>query len=176
MPGSLAAFGLVHHKEADDQFFSNVTFTDPTMLHSSSTVFDGVPVGAATLLSSGSYTPELSLTNFSAEDQQVQIHYSQTSAGAATIKDLASFKLAANTTRKMIFENLQGDSQPARLICSYFHRLSGRCSGQASFPKRFRKLACGTTREGCAGYEQRWKQSMIDRKWRGIHVAFLQSR
>ena len=111
MPGSFAAFGLVRHKKVTNQFFSNVTFTDPMVLHSSSTVFDGVPVGAATLLSSGSYTPELSLTNFSAEDQQVQIHYSQTSAGTPTTKDLASFKLAANTTRKMTFENLQGDPQ-----------------------------------------------------------------
>jgi hypothetical protein len=111
MPGSLAAFGLVRHKNHANQFYSNVTFTDPLMLHSSSTIFAGVPVGAAALLSPGNYTPELSLTNFSAKDQHVQVQYAQTSAGTPTTKELASFTLTAHTSRKMTFENLQSDPQ-----------------------------------------------------------------
>src|SRR5579859_4962723 len=111
MPGSLAAFGLVRHKKDAKEFFSNVTFTDPMMLHSPSTIFDGVPVGAANLLAAGQYTPELSLTNFSAKDTQVQVQYARTSAGTPTTTTLASLTLPANSSKKLSFDNLQGDPQ-----------------------------------------------------------------
>ena len=111
MAGSFAAFGLVRHEEGDNQFFSNITFTDPKMLRSPTTIFAGVPVGPASLLSEGNYVPELSLANFSTEDLQVHVQYSQTAGTAPSSKELVALTIAAGASKKFTFDNLQGDPQ-----------------------------------------------------------------
>jgi hypothetical protein len=111
MPGSIAAFGLQPHKKGHHNFFSNVTFTDPKMLMSPATVFDGVPVGPANLLSAGNYVPELSLTNFSTKALKVAVQYSQTSGATPAIEQLAAFSLPAGSTKKVTFDDIQGDPQ-----------------------------------------------------------------
>jgi hypothetical protein len=111
MPGSIAAFGLQPHKKGDHHFFSNVTFTDPKMLMSPATVFDGVPVGPASLLSSGNYVPELSLTNFSAKALQINVQYAQTSGTTPATRQLAAFSIPAESSLKVTFDDIQGDPQ-----------------------------------------------------------------
>src|SRR5579864_40943 len=106
MPGSIAAFGLQLHKRGQKRLFSNVTFTDPAMLMSPATVFDGVPVGTARMLAAGNYVPELSVTNFSAKDLHVQVQYSQTSIPT---KQLPTLTIAAGSSKKVTFDDLQGD-------------------------------------------------------------------
>jgi hypothetical protein len=111
MAGSFAAFGLVRHEEGNNQFLSNITFTDPKMLRSPTTIFAGVPVGPASLLSEGNYVPELSLANFSTKELQVHVQYSQTAGTAPTSKELAALTIAAGASKKITFDNLQGDPQ-----------------------------------------------------------------
>lgn len=112
MPGTLAAFGLRRHKNNDkESSFSAVTFTDPKMLNSSTTIFAGVPVGPASLLQEGKYVPELSLANFSAKDLKIHAQYTQTSGAAPTTNEIAALTLPAGTSRSLKFDSLQGDSQ-----------------------------------------------------------------
>ena len=49
MPGSFAAFGLSAQQKRHTRYFSSMTFSDPQMASSSSTVFAGVPVGGVSL-------------------------------------------------------------------------------------------------------------------------------
>ncbi len=109
MPGTIAAFGLQSHKAADNHFYTNVTFVDPMMLVSPGTVFDGVPVGRASLLSPGNYVPELSLTNFSAKNLQVTMQYAQSSGTTPETKQLASINIPAGSSKRVTFGDLQGD-------------------------------------------------------------------
>lgn len=111
MAGSIAAFGLQSHKKGDNHFFSNVTFIDPKMLMSPATVFDGVPVGPSNLLSAGNYVPELFLTNFSAKALQVNVQYAQSSGTTPATKQLAAFSIPASSSKKVTFDDLQGDPQ-----------------------------------------------------------------
>jgi hypothetical protein len=111
MPGSIAAFGLQSHRKGDHRFFTNVTFTDPKMLMSPSTVFDGVPVGHVSSLSEGRYIPELSLTNFSTNDIEVQVQYSQTTGESPSTYQLASLTIPAGSGKKLTFDALPGDPQ-----------------------------------------------------------------
>ncbi len=111
MPGSIAAFGLQSHRKGDHRFFTNLTFTDPKMLASPSTIFDGVPVGQASLLPEGRYIPELSLTNFSVKDIEVQVQYAQTSGESPTTNQLASLTVPASSGKKLTFDTLQGDPE-----------------------------------------------------------------
>ena len=111
MAGSIAAFGLQSHKRGDNHFLSNITFTDPKMLVSPATVFDGVPVGPANLLLLGNYVPELSLTNFSAKTLQVNVQYAQSSGAKPATKQLATLSIPASSSKKVTFDDLQGDPQ-----------------------------------------------------------------
>jgi hypothetical protein len=91
MPGSFAAFGLAHHWKDGDNYFSAVTFSDPKMLPSSTSVFTGVPVGRSYLLPEGSYAPRLCLVNFSTKAVHVNVKYaptSETSESSANVQDL----------------------------------------------------------------------------------------
>jgi hypothetical protein len=135
MAGTLAAFGLQSQRIGDHHFFSNITFTDPMMLMSSSTVFDGVPVGPPNLLLSGDYVPEISLANFSAKNLQVAVQYAQSSATTPETKQVASLTVPANSSKKIALKDLQGDPQlqDSFLLTSSWR--SRRRSRQARFEK-----------------------------------------
>jgi hypothetical protein len=111
MPGTLAAFGLQRQTIGGRHLLSNITFVDPMMLMSPSTVFDGVPVASSSLLRSGSYVPEISLTNFSAQKVQVAIQYAQSSGATAETNQVASFSIQAGSSKKITLRDLQGDPQ-----------------------------------------------------------------
>jgi hypothetical protein len=111
MPGTLAAFGLRRHKDGNNESFSAVAFTDPKMLNSSTTIFAGVPVGAADLLQPGNYVPELSLANFSGKALKVHVQYAETSGAAPTTKEIAALTVPAGTSKSVTFDNLQSDAQ-----------------------------------------------------------------
>ena len=75
MPGSFAAFALAPHRVNGGHFFSSVLFTDPMMANSPNSVFTGIPVGPATPLPDGNYTPRISMTNFSAAEVHAHIDF-----------------------------------------------------------------------------------------------------
>jgi hypothetical protein len=109
MPGSFAAFALAHHKDNDDRFFSSVLFNDPKTLNSPNTVFTGVPVGAATLLPTGNYVPQLTLTNFSTKDVHVHTTFARTSEDTPSAQEVGSITVPALSTRELVLRGLEGD-------------------------------------------------------------------
>lgn len=110
MPGSFAAFGLSRRGNQADRYFSTITFEDPKLVQSSTTVFAGVPVGLATLLPEGNYTPEVLLANFSGKDAQVTMKYAHSSGAAAPgVDDLGNILLPAKTTKHLKLDGFQGD-------------------------------------------------------------------
>lgn len=80
------------------------------MILSSTTVFTGVPVGSAPLLSQGIYTPELTLANFSNTDVRVSIKYSRTSGEHAIVQDLTRVTVPFGTAKHLSFRGLDGDT------------------------------------------------------------------
>ncbi len=108
MPGSFAAFALVPHGNDGERSFSSVPFSDPKTLHSPNTVFTGVPVGSATLLP-GTYTPQISLTNFSASEVHVHTSFAKTFDGYAVTREVGSITVPPGTSRKLVLKDLEGD-------------------------------------------------------------------
>jgi len=109
MPGSFAAFGLSPHRKQDGRFFSAMTFADPKMVLSATTVFTGVPVGSATLLPDGKYVPQLALANFSSNDLHVRIKYAETSGSTPTVQEAGNTIVPARSSKGLTLGNLQGD-------------------------------------------------------------------
>ena len=109
-PGSFAAYGLALHDTKQGKYFSSVAFADPKMLVSTTAVFTGVPVGPSELLSTGTYTPVLSLANFSPSPRQVSVKYALTRDGAASLSTIASVTLAPLSTQEVVLSGLNGDS------------------------------------------------------------------
>jgi hypothetical protein len=109
MPGSFAAFGLSSHRSKRGRYFSSVTFSDPMMTSSPNTIFTGVPVGQVSLLQSRSYTPEISVANFSAKRAHVTVQYALTSDGSATPRNVWTGNVPGQQTTKVTLDNLQGD-------------------------------------------------------------------
>lgn len=107
MPGSFAAFGLTPHKDGQRKYFSNIAFSDPKTILSSTTVFTGVPVGFSTPMPAGSYTPQLSLANFSRKAAHIEVKYAWTSDDAPTTLDAATLTVPPRATKTVTFANLQ---------------------------------------------------------------------
>jgi hypothetical protein len=99
MAGEFAVYGVVAHRQSDKPFFTSVNFSDPKTRQSSDSVYVGIPVGPSSLLAAGSYTPEISLTNFGAEGANIALESFSTANGKAQATTLASFVLAAGGTR-----------------------------------------------------------------------------
>lgn len=110
MPGSFAAFGLTPHHDGQRGYFSNIAFVDPKTILSSTTVFTGVPVGFSTVLPASSYTPQVSLANFSAHAARVKVEYARTFGGTPVTDDVANATVAPYATKTIALANLQGDA------------------------------------------------------------------
>jgi len=109
MPGSFSAFGLSPHRKDGKQYFSAISFADPKMIQSSTTVFSGVPVGPATLLPEGTYVPELALANFSGKAVHVRVKYARTSESTPAAQDAENVTVPANASKWLVLNNLKGD-------------------------------------------------------------------
>ena len=113
-PGQFAAFGIVGHVGEDDRNFGAVPFSDPKLAASSSTVFAGLPVGAADLLGPGSYKPYVALANFSLRSAHVTVRFSRTSglSGSTIASDtpVGDINLPPLRTQILPLADLQGDS------------------------------------------------------------------
>ena len=105
----IAAFGFVEHNDSFGDYFSDMNFYDPRLLHASGLVFAGVPVGSSRLLPSATYTPQLAVTNFSASPQTVTASFATTSAGFNSLKQIASLSVPANSSRMVALPGLSGD-------------------------------------------------------------------
>jgi hypothetical protein len=108
-PGSFAAFGLTPHGTSGRRHFSGIAFVDPKTVHSSSSVFTGVPVGSSPLLPDAIFTPELSFANFSAKAAHVTVKYAQTTDGTAAAKEVAEIAIPPNQTKSFALDNLSGN-------------------------------------------------------------------
>jgi hypothetical protein len=109
MPGSFAAFGLARHEKDADRYFSVMSFNDPKMSKSSTTVFTGVPVDSARLLPEGRYIPHFSLANFADKPAHVTIKYAQTVGGAASVRDVEELTVPARSSKEVGLDILEGD-------------------------------------------------------------------
>jgi hypothetical protein len=109
MPGSFAAFALAPHGPRERRYFSSVSFTDPKMLMSSTTVFTGVPVGSAVQLTAGKYTPAVALANFANKDTRVTVRYAQTSGDTPNTQDVETVTVPAQSSKEVSLAGLIGD-------------------------------------------------------------------
>jgi hypothetical protein len=110
MAGGFVAFALAPHQVKGDQFFSSVLFADPAMINSPNTVFTGIPVGQASLLPDGIYTPRISMTNFSTTALHVHTKFARTSGNAPQTKEVGTLTIPPQQSRELVFDGLQGDS------------------------------------------------------------------
>jgi len=109
MPGSFAAFGLARHRTDSDEYFSALTFADPKMIRSSSTVFTGVLVGSSSLFPKGKYVPQLTMVNFSTNDIHVRLKYAQSSVSTPVVQDLQNMIVPARSSTTLAVNSLKGD-------------------------------------------------------------------
>lgn len=109
MPGSFAAFGLAPHQRVDDRHFSSLTFSDPKMLVSGTTIFTGVPAGDTSALPGRTYTPQISVANFSTKPAHVIVRYAVTSADAPVVHQVWAGSLPAGTAKNIVIPNVKGD-------------------------------------------------------------------
>jgi hypothetical protein len=110
-PGSFASFGLARHGTHEDNYFTAINFTDPTMTLSPNTVFTGAPVGSEPLLADGRYTPEISLANFSANSVRIRVKYSQASGPGTNGWEVRSVIIPGGSTKTLVLGDLQGDPE-----------------------------------------------------------------
>lgn len=107
--GELAAFGFVEHDDKFGKYFSAMNFADPGLLHSSATVFAGVPVGTSDFLKQGIYSSQVALTNFSSVPQKVSISFATTVNGTASLKVLSQLSLQPAQSGLVPLNDLIGD-------------------------------------------------------------------
>ena len=107
--GSFAAFALAPHRKHDERFYGSVLFVDPNTVKSPNSVFTGVPVGPATLLPEGNYTPQISMTNFSANPIHVHVALAQTSGSAPKSYEVGSATVPPGSSRELVVRDLVGD-------------------------------------------------------------------
>ncbi|MGB8474090.1 MAG: hypothetical protein WCE61_08410, partial [Candidatus Acidiferrum sp.] len=112
-PGQFAAFGLTRRRASGGVLFGAVPFNDPKLAVSPSTVFAGVPVGAADLLGPGLYMPYAAVANFSQRPAHVSVNFSRTSGapGAAIASNtlVRQIILQPLHTRVVFLREIQGD-------------------------------------------------------------------
>lgn len=109
MPGSFAAFGLSPHQTADDRHFSSLTFADPKMLMSGTTIFTGVPAGDASALPGRTYAPQISVANFSAKPAHVTVQYAVSSGDTPVITQVWAGAVPAGGAKSVAIRNIPGD-------------------------------------------------------------------
>jgi len=109
MPGSFAAFAVTPHRKNGDRYLSSVLFADPMLVNSPNTVFTGIPVGPATLLPDGNYTPEISVVNFSTSDIHVHTTFAQTSGSSPNSREVGSLTVLPGSSRELELDGLKGD-------------------------------------------------------------------
>ena len=112
-PGAFTAFALAPHIDDGNRSFSAVLFSDPQAAHSSGIVFAGVPVGPASLLPSGTYTPHISLANFSTTPLHVRTTFAHTGEGETTTtpQEVSTVTLDPGASREITLEDLPGDTE-----------------------------------------------------------------
>ena len=116
------AFGLTRDKDRMEA----VEFVDPATLHSSSTIYVGVPVGPSVLLPLANYLPCVSIANFTKTPQTVSVLYaytqesgSQTPTGLHPLRELQVPPLSTQTV------SLSDLPPGADLTNSFIFRSSG---------------------------------------------------
>ena len=111
-PGELAAFGIIPHRIADELYFTAMTFTDPTMLRSSDTVYTGVPVGSSLLLPEGDYTPVLYVANFGDRPSAGSVTYASALPGSTSrvVRTITRFTIPGNASQVVDLPGVEPNS------------------------------------------------------------------
>ncbi len=120
-PGTLAAVALAPHRRSGALVFSTVPFDDPALLKSSTAIHTGVPMGAQTVLSDGTYTPRIAVANFGMKPANVTISIagspdrpaSETTADtdAPTPPQTRTLALAPGESRELVLADLAANAQ-----------------------------------------------------------------
>jgi hypothetical protein len=146
LPGSLAAFALAPHYHGRDTVFSAVPFYDPNLLHSSATIFAGVPAGTQPTLPYGTYVPRLSFANFSAAPLHLSVALADSSSSADDgdadnnhhANKIQSLTVAPHQTGEFVFKGIEsisglshsvivkGDGDPGSYQAKLVSRSDGR--------------------------------------------------
>lgn len=119
MSGTFAAFGIGRSK---DELYG-IDFSDPASLHSSNTVYAGLPIERSELLPDAKYKPYASLANFTSSVQTVSVLYAPTTElNEPTMETLESITLApmSTTTATLKIPRVAGD-----LTNSFIFKASG---------------------------------------------------
>ena len=83
LPGEFYAFGFALNGDALRAQLQPVDFYDPKLAASTQIVYTGVPVGNSDILQPGSYTPVLTLANFSAQPRVATVYHDDSSSVTA---------------------------------------------------------------------------------------------
>lgn len=109
--GGFAAFGLADHRSGASEYFSTTAFDDPMMKKSSTAVFAGVPVGNASQLPLGTYTPLLALSNFGTQTANVTVTLATMSSDGPKTRPVVTLQIRAGQSKLMKLQGLNGDER-----------------------------------------------------------------
>lgn len=98
MPGDLIVSGFSIYYDDRGPYFSSLNFTDPNAQASSSTIFTGIPVGAADLFPRTVFSPEVAVSNFSLKPAEVTVTLAHTIAGKTATEPVQKLILPGRTS------------------------------------------------------------------------------
>lgn len=109
MAGELSVYGFVLRGDRNHPTYTALNFGDAGLLHSSNTVFPGVPVGQADLLSGETFKPEIAVANFSARPVTAQVLYASSDDNGSQQKPVASVTLQPLSSAMVPVPAVTGD-------------------------------------------------------------------
>ena len=144
-PGSFYAFGFSLNGKITNAQLQPLDFYDPGMAFSTSTIYVGVPLGTGKLLRNSSYTPTVTLANFSAQPRTAEVLLADSSSGAPKVTSIAQTSIPAYSTKTLRLSGATGsgvqnsitvkaDGQPGDVQVHLF-------AGEAGTERRVEMLA-----------------------------------
>jgi hypothetical protein len=97
-PGDLIAFGFAIYYDERGPYFSSLNFTNPTVQVSSTTIFTGIPTGAAEPFPRTAFSPEVAVSNFSAKPARVSVTLAHTIGGKTSTELMQNLILPGRTS------------------------------------------------------------------------------
>ena len=151
MPGEFAVYGIVPHGSKDSPFFTSINFSDPKTRRSSGSTYVGIPVGPSTLLTDGSYSPEISIANFGPAAATVTLESASTVNGAPQRTHFGD-----DCSRRGRIENRSAEQHasvagPHERPANPHGRRPWGCIVEAGLPRRIAASGRGNAGQGRAG-------------------------
>ncbi len=108
-PGDVLAYGLALSRRLNQQDVIALNFTDIAAAKSGDTVFTGVPVGRADLLSGETFKPQLSIANFGDQPAGIAVKHAHMDGGTAVSSVVKNLVLPARSTAQVELWPVDGD-------------------------------------------------------------------